>query len=658
MTLYGWDCSDYDVDRGLTEAEVKASYKLGIRFFTFKGCETAPSKVFYHTNYGRMMNAAKAAGIPFLGMYIVPRTPGVSIAKQVDNAIAYANKQTPWWKTFNGWFWQVDLEHWEYDKVAAKHGVEMAKLLEQKTGKKVVLYAPKWAYGNTVGGSYPLWASDYGSNTATEFKQLYKNRVGDKGSGWTKYSNRTPMIWQYGSRAKIGTQSTCDANAFRGSEADFAKMIGMKVVVPPVVTPPVPPVTPPVPPTPEVPPVTTPEVPAPPTDPPVEPTPEVPPVPEVPSPETPVEPTPGVPVEPEVPPVVEPEEPPVVLEPEIPPLPPKDGEPNAILAWFRAMWEAIERWLSADPSPPATPPVEPEVPPVVVDPAPEEPVEPTPEVPTPEVPEEPVPVPETPTDPSTPPVEPTPETPTPEVPVPPVVVPPVVTPPAPPKPPAKPAMPVLGKHPNIKKWDNTKLNSVGNGIISLMEFYPKKKEIYVTSGMEGDHAGVSHHYGNLKYNGSPTAAIDFGCGTNAVMGRDLAKWIEDNFGDLCVELIHSTPFSSDDGFYIKNGRRTEGYSSATRLAHRNHVHLALSDAQVKAAYARLKKKYAGSYAGGTTTPTTPTPAPAVTYYTVKSGDNLTKIADKYNTSVSQLMKWNSVIKDADEIDVGWKLRVK
>jgi LysM repeat protein len=45
------------------------------------------------------------------------------------------------------------------------------------------------------------------------------------------------------------------------------------------------------------------------------------------------------------------------------------------------------------------------------------------------------------------------------------------------------------------------------------------------------------------------------------------------------------------------------------------------------------------------------------YYTVKSGDNLTKIAKKYGTSVAKLVSLND-IKNPNKIYVGQKLRVK
>ena len=45
------------------------------------------------------------------------------------------------------------------------------------------------------------------------------------------------------------------------------------------------------------------------------------------------------------------------------------------------------------------------------------------------------------------------------------------------------------------------------------------------------------------------------------------------------------------------------------------------------------------------------------YYTVKSGDGLSVIAQKYGTTVAQLVKWNN-IKDPDLIYPGQTLRVK
>lgn len=47
----------------------------------------------------------------------------------------------------------------------------------------------------------------------------------------------------------------------------------------------------------------------------------------------------------------------------------------------------------------------------------------------------------------------------------------------------------------------------------------------------------------------------------------------------------------------------------------------------------------------------------IQYYIVKKGDNLTKIANKYNTTVKQLVLWNNLV-NPNIIVVGQKLRVK
>jgi LysM repeat protein len=58
-----------------------------------------------------------------------------------------------------------------------------------------------------------------------------------------------------------------------------------------------------------------------------------------------------------------------------------------------------------------------------------------------------------------------------------------------------------------------------------------------------------------------------------------------------------------------------------------------------------------------TLPTAKPSAPKPTYYTVKSGDNLSKIAKAYGTTVNQLVAWND-IKNKNLIHPDQKLRVK
>jgi hypothetical protein len=152
----------------------------------------------------------------------------------------------------------------------------------------------------------------------------------------------------------------------------------------------------------------------------------------------------------------------------------------------------------------------------------------------------------------------------------------------------------------LNVYSYVELNPTGKLIVELASYFPKAHQIYVTSGMDSDHGprpNGSYHYGHLKYQGSPAAAVDFGA--LDVVGspkgdrrmRDLARWFENVVPGAAhiVELIHTTPFANDNGFYVKNGQRCATcYDPQTKHDHLNHVHLAISQAQVKAALRHVK----------------------------------------------------------------------
>jgi LysM repeat protein len=60
---------------------------------------------------------------------------------------------------------------------------------------------------------------------------------------------------------------------------------------------------------------------------------------------------------------------------------------------------------------------------------------------------------------------------------------------------------------------------------------------------------------------------------------------------------------------------------------------------------------------GTTTTGTETTAPGAQYYVVQSGDTLGSIAEKYSTTVDELMTLNPGI-DPTALNIGQKIRVK
>src|SRR5947207_7011727 len=132
--------------------DLAAAAADGISFFTHKATE---STNVTHGSFGTAVARARDAGIPFVGAYFVPRTPGNggagSIAAQVDFFLSYVDGHAGWWRDFDGWFFQVDLEHWGYDNVAPAYGVLGAEGVRHLTGRAALLYAPAWSYGNSIG---------------------------------------------------------------------------------------------------------------------------------------------------------------------------------------------------------------------------------------------------------------------------------------------------------------------------------------------------------------------------------------------------------------------------------------------------------------------------------------------------------------------------
>jgi len=150
----------------------------------------------------------------------------------------------------------------------------------------------------------------------------------------------------------------------------------------------------------------------------------------------------------------------------------------------------------------------------------------------------------------------------------------------------------------IPRWSGVRIGPTGLLIAQLLEYYPKKAEIYITSGMDGDHGSVSHHYGMISYRGSPTAALDVGAGgynpTGSRRMRDFAKWVYDHFAAEMVEMIHTTPFPDDNGFYVRNGKKNPGgswFGYAVRQAHLNHVHIAFDRIGILRSIIKAKMLY-------------------------------------------------------------------
>lgn len=217
MTVFGWDASNYDDP---------PRQRDGIDLYTHKAGEGHHN--YYDREYKASLDAARELGIPVLGAYFVNH-PG-TVADQVDWFVGILDEDTPWWRTHPCFILQIDAEKFDYmprepslaeiqafgDRLVQVHGVDP---------RRVLAYAPQWLYGNRLTGlTYRLWASAYGPNPAVHYRQAYPGD-GD-GKRWQAYSGQTPLLLQYGSATTIGDQTTCDANAFRGTLDELLTTLG------------------------------------------------------------------------------------------------------------------------------------------------------------------------------------------------------------------------------------------------------------------------------------------------------------------------------------------------------------------------------------------------------------------------------------------------
>lgn len=224
MTLFIWDQSHYDGH--ITTAIMARARAAGIIGVTHKiGEGTGGDDPEDRT----ALAAARDAGIEFIGGYHVVRTG--DIGAQVDALLALADRDEPWWREFPGWFWQTDLERWPWDNVSAATGVAFARLLRQRAGRMVALYASHGQYDNQLSGwDGPLWNADYVQRTAAGFRVMYPGDAwmplhGSWRGGWAPYSGKPPTFLQYSSSATIGGLTTCDANAYRGTVEQLRALI-------------------------------------------------------------------------------------------------------------------------------------------------------------------------------------------------------------------------------------------------------------------------------------------------------------------------------------------------------------------------------------------------------------------------------------------------
>jgi hypothetical protein len=233
LTIFGLDFSHYD---GLTTGDRIVSE--GFAFMTHKAGGDA-----LDPELGAWWDGVKARrgvqwllaadGTPFLadaqgrpgflpGAYWVlypgsPRTWANSFVHQLD-------VECPGWRR-GPFLLQADCEKWNSDPSTVPPVADINafcdRLVELLPRLNPVPYAPDWVYGDLGELRYPTWSSKYVTGTGTA-SGLYP---GDSAPQWAAYGGKTPAILQFTSKATALGQTTCDANAYRGTLAELTALV-------------------------------------------------------------------------------------------------------------------------------------------------------------------------------------------------------------------------------------------------------------------------------------------------------------------------------------------------------------------------------------------------------------------------------------------------
>lgn len=217
-TIFGWDASHYDQvpDGNRVVSE-------GFQFMTHKAGGDQDDQEL--AAWWRAMQPHRQDIL--LGAYWVlyPNNP----SGRADMFLDRLDSQCPGWR--NGPFiLQADCEKWNNNSATAPSVLEIrsfcARLVQRVPKYRPIVYAPAWFYaGRLAGLGYPIWSSKYPSSTPGYASTVYAAAGGDSGPGWAPYSGITPSIWQFTDAATIAGQSTCDADAFRGTRADLSDLV-------------------------------------------------------------------------------------------------------------------------------------------------------------------------------------------------------------------------------------------------------------------------------------------------------------------------------------------------------------------------------------------------------------------------------------------------
>lgn len=214
MTIFGWDMSHFDAP------SVGNAIDQGIEFITHKaGGDATDTELPAWWAGVKGLDPARV----LLGAYWVlyPGNP----TGRADAFLARLDAACPGWRD-RPFILQADCEKWNGDPTTVPPLAEIkafcARLVQRMPKLRPIVYAPRWVYGDGLTGlPYPLWASSYVSGSGG-FTSLYP---GDGSSKWSGYSGQAPAVLQFTSSATIGGQTTCDANAYRGTKTQLEALV-------------------------------------------------------------------------------------------------------------------------------------------------------------------------------------------------------------------------------------------------------------------------------------------------------------------------------------------------------------------------------------------------------------------------------------------------
>jgi len=215
MSIFGNDSSSHNQPLASRD---------GLDFYTHKA--TDGQRWYLDPAYASHMAQARSLGIPVLGSYHVLWGGKADLGAQADWWLETVNRLTPWWRDQVAWIWQCDAEPFGYNTKPTIYQVntfgDMICSRAQIPAASYLAYAPNWAYGSSLTGlRYRLWQSNYGNNPSGWYKNIYP---GDGSTRWN--APVSPLVLQYGSRATVGGRSPMDANAVRGTLAEFIATLG------------------------------------------------------------------------------------------------------------------------------------------------------------------------------------------------------------------------------------------------------------------------------------------------------------------------------------------------------------------------------------------------------------------------------------------------